>query len=90
MATLTAELDRLEQALDGRPYLLGDAFSYADIAMALTLQQVHPVDPRYIVRMEGLGPSGMNVPELATRHAGLLAWRDALYARHRRPGGGFA
>lgn len=90
MATLGAELDRLEQALDGRPYLLGDAFSYADIAMALTLQQVQPVDPRFIVRMEGLGPSGMHVPELASRHAGLLAWRDALYARHRRPGGRFA
>jgi len=53
--------------------------------MALTLQQVHPVDPRAIVRMDGLGPSGMNVPELETRHAGLIAWRDDLYARHRRP-----
>jgi glutathione S-transferase len=58
--------------------------------MALTLQQVQPVDPRYIVRMAGLGPAGMNVPELESRYAGLIAWRDDLYARHRRPGGGMA
>lgn len=90
LAVLTAELDALEQALGGGRHLVGDAFSYADIAMALALQQVHPVDPRYIVRMEGLGPAGMNVPELESRYAGLIAWRDDLYARHRRPGGGLA
>jgi glutathione S-transferase len=84
-AMLTAELDALEQALDGRRYLLDDGFTYADVAMALTLQQVQPVDPRYIVRMAGLGPAGMNVPELESRYAGLIAWRDDLYARHRRP-----
>lgn len=89
-AVLTAELDALEQALAGGRYLVGDAFSHADIAMALTLQQVHPVDPSYIVRMAGLGPAGMNVPELESRYAGLIAWRDELYARHRRPGGGLA
>ena len=87
---LTAELDALEQALGDGRHLVGDAFSYADIAMALTLQQVAPVDPRHIVRMAGLGPSGMNVPELESRYAGLLAWRDELYARHRRPGSGMA
>ena len=86
LAALTAELDGLEQALAGRRHLVGGAFSYADIAMALSLQQVRPVDPRHIVRMAGLGPSGMNVPELESRHAGLIAWRDELYARHRRPG----
>ncbi|MEZ4281133.1 MAG: glutathione S-transferase family protein [Myxococcota bacterium] len=88
--TLTRELDALEQALGDGRHLVGDAFSYADIAMALTLQQVAPVDPRYIVRMAGLGPAGMNVPELESRYAGLIAWRDELYARHRRPGGGLA
>jgi glutathione S-transferase len=87
---LTTELDALERALAGRRYLLDDTFTYADVAMALTLQQVQPVDPRYIVRMAGLGPAGMNVPELESRYAGLIAWRDDLYARHRRPGGGMA
>jgi len=84
-AVLARELDGLEAALAGRRHLLGDAFSYADIAMALTLQQVSPVDPRYIVRMAGVGPSGMNVPEIVERYAGLIAWRDALYARFRSP-----
>jgi len=84
-AVLADELDGLEKALSGRRYLVGDAFSYADITMALTLQQVSPVDPNYIVRMSGLGPAGMNVGELGNRHAKLIAWRDDLYARYRRP-----
>jgi glutathione S-transferase len=84
-AALEAELDFLEQALAGRRYLLDDAFSYADVEMALTLQQVRPVDPRYIVRMEGLDDAGMHIPSAAARHPALIAWRDELYARHRRP-----
>ena len=84
-AVLTAELDGLEQALSGRRYLIGESFSYADIAMALTLQQVSPVDPSFIVRMSGLDPSGMHIDAFKRRYIGLIAWRDALYARHRRP-----
>jgi glutathione S-transferase len=82
---LTAELDALEKALSGRRYLIGDAVAYADIAMALTRQQVSPVDPSYIVRLSGLSPAGMNIGELADRYADLIKWRDDLYARHRRP-----
>lgn len=81
-------LESLERALAGRLHLVGDRFTYADIAMALTLQQVRPVDPRYIVRLPGLPPAGMNLPALEARHAGLFAWRDTLYARFRRPGAG--
>lgn len=81
---LAAELDHLERALAGRDYLVGDAFSYADITMALTLQQVSPVDPRYIVRLDGLPASGMDIEEVAKRYPALLAWRDSLYALHRR------
>lgn len=51
--------------------------------MALTLQQVKPVDPRWIIRMAGLSPAGMDVPELLDRHAPLFAWRDALYEKRR-------
>jgi glutathione S-transferase len=78
-------LESLERALAGRLHLVGDRFTYADIAMALTLQQVRPVDPRFIPRLPGLPPAGMNVPELEARHSALFAWRDALYARFRRP-----
>ena len=82
---LSAELDRLESALEGRRYLVGDTFTYADIAMALTLQQVSPVDPGYIVRLRGLPETGMHIEAFASRYEKLIAWRDALYARHRRP-----
>lgn len=82
---LAAELDTLASALEGRRYLVGDTFSYADITMALTLQQVSPVDPAYIVRLAGLPESGMHIEAFASRYGALIAWRDALYARHRRP-----
>ena len=81
---LAAGLEELREALSNRRYLVGDSFSYADITMALTLQQVIPVDPRFIVRLSGLDASGMHIPELADRYADLIAWRDDLYARHRR------
>jgi glutathione S-transferase len=63
------------------PYLLG-SFSYADIVMAVLLQAVAPVADRYI----RLGPATRQVwsqPELAAEFADLIAWRDALYERHR-------
>lgn len=79
-------LAALEAALrGGRRYLLGDALSYADITMAAALQGVSPVDKRYMP----VGPGGRAAwthKELADKHAGLLAWRDALYAEHRRAG----
>jgi len=83
-ATLVRELQRLRAALEaGGGYLVGGAFSYADIAMAVTLQLVSPVEDRYVA----LGPATRAAalhPQLAPRYADLVAWRDALYARHRR------
>jgi glutathione S-transferase len=77
-------LEALEAALrGGRRYLLGDALSYADIAMAAAIQVVSPVDERFMA----IGPGGRAAwtqTALAEKHAGLLAWRDALYAQHRR------
>ena len=80
-------LDALRSALSGgRRHLIGDAPSYADIAMAASLQFVLPVNERYIA----LGPATREAwtnAKLATEYADLLAWRDALYHEHRRPGG---
>lgn len=81
-ATLVRELDALRAELSGRTHLLGDALTYADIAMAVTLQFVAPVDPRYVP----LGPAAQVAwthPELAGHYADLTTWRDALYARCR-------
>jgi glutathione S-transferase len=79
-------LDTLRGALAaGRGCVLPGGFSYADVAMAAALQFLRPVDERYI----RLGPATREVwthPGLATAYADLLAWRDELYARHRRGG----
>jgi glutathione S-transferase len=82
---LDAELAALERALSGKRYLLGDTFSYADIAMAIVLQGVSPVDERYMAKLPGIRP-GAESAELQRRYPELLAWRDELYAKHRRPG----
>ncbi len=82
-ATWTLELDTLRDALARRSYLL-EGFSYADITMALTLQFLAPVADRFLP----LGPATRAScfhPQLAERYADLVAWRDALYERHRRP-----
>jgi glutathione S-transferase len=78
------EFDALSKALSGRRYLLGDAFSYADIAMAVALQAVSPVDERYMRRLPGFGAE-MDGGELRRRYQDLIEWRDELYEKHRRP-----
>jgi glutathione S-transferase len=76
-------LDQLRRELGGSEYLLG-RFSYADIIAASILQGVSPVSDRYL----RLGPGTRDVwthTELASSYADLIAWRDRLYERHRRP-----
>lgn len=80
-AKLRGTLDKLRAALRG-DYLLG-TFTYADIVMAVLLQAVKPVGNKYIK----LGPATEKVwtiPEIAEKYKDLLAWRDELYAKHRR------
>ena len=66
----------------GRTYLF-DRFSYGDIIVCSLLQAVSPVADRYI----RLGPAwrrAWTLPELARQFEDFLAWRDELYARHRK------
>ena len=80
-AKFTAMLVKLREGLAGAPYLLG-SFSYADIAMATTLQGISPVANEHI----RLGPATRQVwtsEALAAEFADLVAWRDGLYQRHR-------
>ncbi len=80
---LRGGLEDLRSALAGRDYLF-DRFSYADITMAVILQMVRPVSDAYI----RLGPAAREVwtkAPLAEEFGDLIAWRDGLYARHRRP-----
>jgi glutathione S-transferase len=81
-ATMRAALDALRAALRGRTNVL-DGFSYADVAMAVVLQMVSPVDSAYI----RLGPARRRAwtePALAKDYGDLVEWRDALYASRRR------
>lgn len=70
------------QAPDAPPaYVLG-SFSYADIAFCAALQFVRPVADAYIP----LGPASREAwsdPDLG-EYSDLLAWRDRMYAAHRR------
>jgi glutathione S-transferase len=81
-ADVRAALTELRDALGGRPYLL-DGLSYADIAMAVVLQMVSPVDEAFIP----LGQARRRAwrePGMARDFADLVEWRDRLYAEHRR------
>jgi glutathione S-transferase len=64
----------------GGDYLLGGSLSYADIAMAVTLQALEPT------ARTPVGPAYRKCwasPELRDEFSGLLDWRDRLYQRHR-------
>jgi glutathione S-transferase len=82
-ATLDHELAHLRDALSkGRDHLVGDSFTYADIAMSVVLQFIAPVSTKYIP----LGPAAVaawTYPEFEERYADLVRWRDAMYTRHR-------
>jgi len=81
LATLVDALERLRAGLAGRATLLASGFSYADITMAQVLAFVQPPD-----RGLKLGAGNRQAyaePGLADRFPDLVAWRDALYARHR-------
>ena len=81
VATMRAELTALRAALGGRATIL-PMFSHADIAMAVVLQMVSPVDERFI----RLGPGRRRAwtePTLSREFADLVEWRDRLYAAKR-------
>lgn len=85
LAIQTGFLDELRAALGPDPAaapatLLG-AFTFADISAAQALAFVRPpADP--ILRLGPRSRLCFGDEALAERYADLLAWRDALYARH--------
>lgn len=83
-AALHDALTEFRSALGGRDYVF-ERFSWADIALASVLQGIAPVEDRYI----RLGEASRKIwshPDLAREFADLVAYRDQLYARHRRSG----
>jgi glutathione S-transferase len=80
--TFRSQLVTLRAALAGRDYLLGD-LTFADVAMSALLFGVAPPAPAY-VRMGTATRAAFADAELAREFADLVAWRDGLYAKHRK------
>ncbi len=77
---LVPALQQIRKALGDRKHLVGDAFSFADIAIASALRAVTPE-----ARAE-IGPAtrkGWTDDVLAKEYADVLAWRDRLYDTYR-------
>lgn len=73
----------LRAALVSGRHLVGERFSYADLLMATSLQFLRPVADLYMP----IGPATRRCwsnPDLAEEFADLLAWRDQIYAEHRK------
>ncbi|AKI99353.1 glutathione S-transferase [Archangium gephyra] len=80
-ANIRRGLERLRTELRGRDTLLSE-FTFADIAVAVSLTMVRPVEHPIIP----LGPAmraAFTEPALAEEFGDLLAWRDKLYAERR-------
>jgi glutathione S-transferase len=81
-ATVQAALDRVEREREGRPYLVGDAFTIADLtAAALLSPLLQPAEIQYPMRVE-------MPPYLQEYRNRLLAhpttqWAAGIYRRHR-------
>jgi glutathione S-transferase len=80
--TMRNGLKMVRSQLDSKgEYLLGE-FTYADIAIAVTLQMVEPIDQQYIALDENT-QNCWRTPVLSEEFADLLEWRDRLYKKHR-------
>lgn len=63
-------------------YLLG-RFSYADLAVAASLNAIRPVSEKYLRLPQPIRKLWTD-NELASEFSGLLAWRDRIYLQHRK------
>ncbi|WP_394823092.1 glutathione S-transferase family protein [Pendulispora albinea] len=79
---LEETLSSLRAALAGGSRYLFGRFTYADVAMAVVCQFIHPVADRYI-RLAPANRACWAEETLARSFRDILDWRDALYAEHR-------
>jgi glutathione S-transferase len=85
---LAGVLDELRTALARaagalEPKTLLGTFTFADIVMAQVLVTVEP--PKHGLRLGRGSRRAFTAPSLRERYADLVAWRDALYEKHRPP-----
>lgn len=75
-------LDRIESERDGRPYLVGEAFSVADLTVAALLSPVlQPAEIQYPIEVE-LPGYAREYRESLLRHA-AFDWARGIYRLHR-------
>jgi glutathione S-transferase len=86
LASARTVLDRLRDAVEPEPgYLVGDRFTFADIAMACALQFILPVHDHYMA----IGPETRRLwtwTALREHARPCLEWRDRMYRLHRHEG----
>ena len=81
-ATVSAALDRIEQERQGRAYLVGDAFTVADLtAAALLSPLLQPPEIQYPLRVE-LPPYLQDYRATLLRHP-ATQWAAGIYRLHR-------
>ena len=82
LATVNAALDRIEQERQGRAYLVGDAFTVADLtAAALLGVLVQPPEIQYPLRVQ-LPPYLQDYRATLLRHP-AMQWAVGMYRLHR-------
>jgi glutathione S-transferase len=82
VATVNAALDRIEQERRGRPYLVGDAFTVADLSAAAMLGALlQPPELQYPLRVE-LPPYLKDYRTTLLRHP-ATQWAANIYRLHR-------
>ena len=81
-ATVNAALDRIEQERQGRAYLVGDAFTVADLtAAALLSPLLQPAEIQYPLRVE-LPPYLQDYRATLLQHP-AMQWAAGIYRLHR-------
>jgi len=81
-ATVNAALDRIEQERQGRAYLVGDAFTVADLTAAAMLGALlQPPEIQYPLRVE-LPPYLQDYRDTLLQHP-ATRWAAGIYRLHR-------
>jgi glutathione S-transferase len=81
--TIERTLTILKHALDGHQYLVGDAFTRADLTTASMLLLVNPPTDDVFVFPASMRPMYTAPLTSDSAFAPIFAWRDKIYRQHR-------
>ncbi len=81
--TLRRVLLSLKQTLSGRQYLVGDAFTRADLTTAAMLMLLKPAPEEFFVFPQQVRRIYMDPLADDPAFSTIFAWRDEMYKRHR-------